>query len=450
MQTGARHIRWSASAEHVIAAIYVVVVAVYTLGAVLHSGPLGPRVVFGVDSLAYDRVAQSSFFSEAFLAGIEPVVFPLFLKVLLHNFSAVVIVQSAISAASWVFLAFTVSSVTPSRVGKVVGFVGILATSLALGVIVWNVAIMPESLGLSLFVLAIAFAIRAAAGADWALYALAVALALSAFLRDSAALVTFGVGVLAIGLIIFRQRKRAIVVLAVVCTLSGVLAVIASTHAERWYWRVADIALIRVLSDQEATDYFVDHGMPLTPQMQAANRDYAPSVPALNERAEGFDEFRTWVDERGRDTYSSFLLTHPGWVAFKPVGEVREMAAPEAGFVATTFKLRTDRFTNFVGGIGFPYRPGLVLGWSFLAFVAYAIEFRKMRGTERRVAYIVFAIALIAIPHAWAVWHGEALELNRHAIGVMVQLRIATWIMTATVLGIWIQRAAGRKAKEPA
>src|SRR5262245_10552020 len=67
-----RDARWSVRVEQMLATAYVVLIAIHALGAVLHSGPLGPRVVFGVDSLAYDRVAQASPWSGDFLVGIEP------------------------------------------------------------------------------------------------------------------------------------------------------------------------------------------------------------------------------------------------------------------------------------------------------------------------------------------------------------------------------------------
>ena len=42
--------------------------------------------------------------------------------------------------------------------------------------------------------------------------------------------------------------------------------------------------------------------------------------------------------------------------------------------------------------------------------------------------------ALLVVPQYLIVWHGDALEIDRHAISVAVELRIALWMITAMAL----------------
>ncbi|MDQ1466241.1 MAG: hypothetical protein QOH10_656, partial [Actinomycetota bacterium] len=210
------------------------------------------RVGFGTDSGHYIAAAKAPVWSMKFLATPNgaPFLFPLLAKVCLRNLRVIVLVQSAIAAAAWIFLASTVASRLRVPAARVFGFVSLLLLALSPPVLLWNSFIATESLSISLLCIAIALGIRLAGGdvgrRDFA--AFVVVLVALACTRDTYAVVLLVVAVLAALVALVRRgvRRRGALV-AVVCVVAALGNVALSNHAGRWFDPLDETIAVRLL-----------------------------------------------------------------------------------------------------------------------------------------------------------------------------------------------------------
>ena len=62
--------------------------------------------------------------------------------------------------------------------------------------------------------------------------------------------------------------------------------------------------------------------------------------------------------------------------------------------------------------------------------------------------WVIVASGVLVLPHTLAVYHGDALEIARHAVTMVAQERLVVWIATVFVLDQWIHSRRDRKAPE--
>ena len=84
-----------------------------------------------------------------------------------------------------------------------------------------------------------------------------------------------------------------------------------------------------------------------------------------------------------------------------------------------------------------------------------ALEVGALVGPPRRTWLVAIALILLEIPHALLVYHGDTLEIPRHAILMAIMLRLGLLLLALFALGALIEalserRAARRPAAEAA
>ena len=442
---------------HRAAAVVLAVFAAAEVGFAIwaaftgHGRVVDPRVGYGPDSALYLAAARSPVWSRGFLAGPGPFGFLLLAKLCARNLRAIVLVQSVIAAGAWAFLASTVAGVMRNNLARWVGFVGILGVALAPGVLQWNAMITTESLSLSTLCAVVACAIRLAQrGTRRELAWFLAALAAFAFTRDTNALVAGGIGVVALACAVrpvWRVRAAAIGAVGVALAV-GATAFGNAARPPRWYWPVAETTAVRLLDDPGATRYLVDHGFPWDAQTRTLPQRYVYISDQVTAGSD-FAAFRHWVRVDGRRVYGKFLLTHPGWALRKPFD------ARDAFFDLGTVEVYGRVYRNRPGGlftvagtVGAPRAPGVTEVWTVAAAVALALLAWRRR-VRPALAGAVALIGAFAIVGYYAAWHGDALEVYRHALSAAVQLRIALWVVTALVVDALMTRRADSDVRVP-
>ena len=437
-----------------VVGVFAVLVLGYAVWAASagHGRVLGPRVGYGPDSALYLAAARAPVWSRRFLAGPGAFGFLLLAKLCARNVRAIVIVQSALAVVAWVFLATTVASVMRSNLARWIGMVGILCLALAPGVLEWNAMITTESLSLSALCAVLAFGLRLVVRpARRELAGFVAALALFAFTRDTNALVVGGLALIAFACAFRRALRVPALVVGTAGLAFAVTATALSNAAEppRWYWPVAETTGVRLLADPGATRYIVDHGFPWDTQMRTLPERYIYLYDPVRTGAQ-FAAFRHWVRVDGRRVYGEYLLTHPGWALRKPFD------ARDAFFDLGTIELYGRVYRNRPGGVftvvgtfGAPRSPGFTEAWTVVAAVAFAFLAWRRRIRPALVAAVAL-IAGFAVIGYYAAWHGDALEVYRHALSAAVQLRIALWIATALVIDAIAIGPTGTETLEPA
>lgn len=369
---------------------------------------------FFSDTALYRRVQSFPVWDDRFWGGLKPWTLPLYLKALPddRNLTLLTTVQWAISVASWLALAFVLARFVRPRL---VALVPVLLVGLLPVVTDWDATVLSESLALSLTALLLAAALLVAEHPTaWRTAALVVVGFLWAGIRETDVYI---LPLLVLPLAALHWRRRAAAATIVLATAATVgLGLWSLEHGRRWYQPILDITGQRILTSEEPLRYYEEHGMPVTPVLlRQAGRywrafEYNPELRA----------FRGWVLEDGQATYRSFLLTHPGYVLARPWGERKRLFAP----VLDVY--RPDGARRVLPRIGF---SALVAGGLVALALAALVAVRA-----RRTWVVPVAVLVSTLPHALLVWHSEPLELERHAVPLVVLTMLGIVMMAALAL----------------
>lgn len=241
--------------------------------------------------------------------------------------------QTIICVAAWLTVAWQAARWCRRPWLRWAVAVALLGVGLSYLVQEWNNAVLSESLAISTTVLVVAAWLRYLRRPDsWPLAALLATTALWIFTRQVHALiaVVFVVPFLALA---WRDRRRlhlmgAAGVLAL--TGWGLYATAQDTTITRF--NTANIIADRMLTDPDATRFYVDHGLPTTAEQRAdAGRFWTHQDVYLRDPT-----LVAWIDRSGQSTYI-------GWLAHQPVATLVDPARHAPGLMTAAPACREVR-----------------------------------------------------------------------------------------------------------
>jgi hypothetical protein len=434
------------------------------------------------DSGTYLHVAIQPLLSPDFLAGWRGWTVPLLYKLLPDSDAARSAGQLAISVACWLALAAVVARCVQRPAFRLVAFSLVLLFSLSVWITQWDRVILSESVAISLGAVVVA-AWLAVAGANapgrWAIVAVLATTLLWTFARDTNAYVALLAVPFVVGWIAFYGASRPRILLA-----SGLVAIfivfalsLSRPGAQtRWEVPLLDVIGTRVLTSETELEYFRAHGMPLPERLQALAGEPLGSseLRPLVEEDPRLGGFREWVHADGRGTLVTFLLTHPDR-ALAPVVRDREelftvgpSSAPRAAAARSTSagwseaggygpissyraKMTEPLLPGPLAAAVYPPSIAALLAWLGATIVAAA--WLAWRGAARAVWLVPAVALLLQVPHAGLVWHGEPVEIPRHALQVGVMTRLSLLLLSIflidAALGLGRRDATRRRASPP-
>jgi hypothetical protein len=405
------------------------------IGAVIDAAPVASYP----DSHEYLATAHQSVFSSDFYAGPRSPAVPLLYKLLLTNHLRE-IGQVALSIVAWLGLAVAVRRAVRHPRVQLSAYVAVLLFSLTPWIVQWDPVLLSESLSLTFTAGLIALwleLIRAPSRRKVAAF-LAIAL-LWATARDSNAYVLlFALVVPAVWL--RRSRDRRLPAAVLVGLLVIAVASIASSGAgERWKVPLVNVIGHRILPQPDATAFFHRRGMPaLTPQLESQLR-----VPGFIDhhalpQQPGWPAFDHWLDQAGRQTYTRYLVGHPGYTISTTLGDRTYLFNVQAAARPSTFPLAdyrpagvSDVLPGWLSDLVFPSTGGMM--WLYLVLLGPAVAWGLRRRWTTRQWTVPLALAALTIPHAFIVILGDTNELTRHALVLGVMVRLA-YLMAAVLL----------------
>jgi len=400
------------------------------------------------DTLAYVETAVQPIDSQAFWMGTRAFTLPLFLKMLNttpQNFQSVEQmnrirdVQFWLSIISWTFLALVLTLAFRHCWLKFAAFAVTMFFSMTLEIGIWDSLLLSESISFSLLALTLASWVLLVVllprmkkmGFRICLVVLSVlAAVLYSFVRDSniyfllMAAVIYLVGVL-INSHQSGSRKLAWVYAGSILVIFLVQN-LTITHGNRWQIFIMDHLAMRILHDPQAVTFFEKEGLPISEELLSTTGMIGYEYQELMATSPTLQPLRDWIDCCGKQAYLKYLLSTPIETMLEPVeqwqklvnGGNLEYRNPEYAFQELPEEIR--RFDEFF----FPHQGWAValLGLiSLIGIVDYVI-------TKRQPLWIVVGILFITIyPSMFIVWHGEPLEIERHAAQIGIQWRLAGW-----------------------
>ena len=408
------------------------------------------------DSDTYIKVAGEPLLSEEFLAGWRAWTVPLFYKVLPDFDTARAAGQLVISIICWLALAASVAWNVRRPGFRIAAFCLVLVFSLSVWITQWDRVILSESLALSLAAAVLAAwlaLVRAPSG--WTIGAVLATTLLWVFVRDPTAYLVLLIVPFVLVWVALPGRRRGRIVLAAglaAIFAATVVAQSSSSAAPRRVSPLLNVIGIRVLTNPDQLRYFRDHGMPLPdPVRRLAGSLLGDELRferplARDPRVVGF---LRWVEDEGRQTLAGYLVTHPSQ-ALEPVMDdagpllATDLAGYSGAGEGALAEYRPPGTNPLLpaplGLLVYPPSVFAVLVW--LVVVIAAAAWLARLGVARPLWLVPALATLLQLPHAAIVWHGDTIEITRHALTVSVVMRLGLLVLSIFLVDAALERRA--------
>lgn len=341
--------------------------------------------------------------------------------------------QVLLGACAWVWLARELSNGVrfPAVVRSVTLLVGLVPQ-----VVRYDLAILSESLSISLGVATVAASVavarRPSPGMRWAWTAVFATFAMS---RQQHLLLLFAAAAAVLVTAAVRRRVPA---------AGGLVLVAAAVFGVQQLGATSSLSVLNmytVLSERVITDdtrfaWFAEQGMPVVPGMrEAGGYDYVEQVPADLLARAGFPEGQAppsmlrvgglplleWVQDHGWRTYARWVITHPGDTGDRLV----DLAGPTLRPPNDDF-LPLETRTPVPRDLFPPWRLSLVL-----CFATVVVGFVTSR--RREAGIVALLVSASSVLYATAVM-GSGIEHPRHVAVSAVFLAVSGLVALSTVL----------------
>lgn len=373
------------------------------------------------------------FFSVDYL-GRESRLWPVpFLYSIVTNDTMRVALHIIVGLLAWGYLAYVVAK--RSRYPHFVTAV-ILLFGLQPQIIRFDLAILSESIGLSLLVICIATSIQyLASPSQRYLYVWIASLGAFSMVRASQLIVLFIITAVSTITLMQRRTVRQTVFVVTLVTLSLWAGIQLRNNRSMSELNLYTVLQERVIPDDARFTWFVNEGMPATQEMRGPalydERSDLPGelldyvklpvaqLPPSLIRLGGFP-LAEWVRNDGWSTYVRYVVTHPG----------------------DTLKRLADLSTSTLNPIDKDLLPlenrtvvprMFFLPWQWWVIAGALAALLHLRFGQRY--FFRFFVAAVAILFIWyaGVVLTSGIEHPRHAISIAVALRV---VSLATILGL--------------
>ena len=417
------------------------------------------------DTSSYTAVADLPITSPGFWSGPRPFTVPLFYKLLgvsTANYTDAAVmrrvswVQSGLSILAWAVLGLALAAKARNRWLGALIFGMVLAFSLIYEISRWDLTLLSESLAFSFFALTLAgwiellsipVGLRRSSSAYLLLVGLIVLTILFSFTRDvNEYIIVMGASILVV--VSFFQRSRLPINLTLPYLVAVMLIFFAQTASinigNRWQIFLYNRIAYRFIDTPEFVDYFSRAGMPTSPLLYKPPEMHLSAFQNMLSQDPRLDSFRQWINLHGKPTYLGYLLAHPIMTLSEPLVNSSEIFAGTA--TETLYETNNDWYRNpmhkneyvprWIRGLTklmFIRLPNLGIALVYIGQVcltAWAF-IRKWN----LIPWVIIGIFVITTyPLMLLIWHGDPIEIVRHALPVSIGFRLATWLALAFLL----------------
>lgn len=414
------------------------------------------------DTASYTSVADLPLTSPQFWAGLRPFTLPLLYKLLgvtSENFKdlavmqRVSLVQSSLSVVSWTILGMVVASIARNQWLRPLIFGMVLVFSLVYDISRWDLLLLSESLAISLFALMLAGWIGLLAlPLSWRRFprdllvvaCVIIITLLYSFTRDSNPYFIVMAAAIFVVVSLFRNTglPRKLVIIYFLATILVFLAQDASSNrSNRWQLYMYDHIALRFTDTPEFVDYFARAGMPVNQDLYKKPDMRGSVFQNMLAKDPRFAPLRQWMSEHGKATYYGYLLAYPEMTFSQPLIYATQLLNGTSDTVL--FTEPTDMYRGpvhknqfiprWIRGLSklvYPIMPQWTYGLVYLGMICLAALALLRKWSL--VPWIIISTILVTIyPLMVIVWHGDPLEMGRHALPIAINFRLAGWLAIA-------------------
>ena len=394
------------------------------------------------DTSSYVTVASRSILDKDFWAGERPFTIPLVYKLLgltegmSSNQQSIAVVtrfQLVFHILSWSTLAVIFFfKMNHSRIAAFFGLFVILSISLSKHVSQWNRIVSSESLSISLFILALAFGLYGLHHLQRKkrprVLSLAVYLGclvgvqfLYSFTRDTNAyfLLSEAIILVVVSLLSSRLAKWIRYSVLIIALLLGSIYLLQNAivnRGQRWFYPFLNVFHSRFLNNRDAYGYFLNAGMPEDnlPIETIQEMKWDVFIVHMYNDSRAKDQ-RLWLLQHGKGVYLSYMISNPASLLAGPVEDARHIISPNS----TEYRLQvipTPLWQEVITSWIYPQSTPFVIISLFLLITSSIIY--NWRGNWRVEYFVPWFLFITASPISLIVWHGDAIELERHAFQI--------------------------------
>lgn len=383
------------------------------------------------DSYDYLEISRQSIFSKAFwttnwdrMTMSRPPLTPIVYKLLRQNISAISVIQTIVSAASWFLLACVCAFSVERLWLRILAALCVLAFSLSDSIVLWNKVILSESFSLSILAcLVAAWLLLLRRRTRWRVACVVIASILYALVRDSNAymgLAIAGILGLLIGAGTVKTGRSGFALISFALLFSFIVSGATAGVGSRWLPPFLNVITFRILPFPEHARFFQERGMPVSEALLNYKGKAALDDGAALYRADEFGDFRAWTRRDGVRTYLRFLVRRPAYLLYGPT-----MNLPRLIFSDLAAYAPAD-YSGLIHGkvVNFLFRDALFPLYVFAA--GCLVGLGVLLAYIRQDATFIVPVAMLALvlPHALIAWHGDAAEVQRHALQASAQAKV--------------------------
>jgi hypothetical protein len=320
-------------------------------------------------------------------------------------------------------------------------FACILAYSLNLEIGIWDSLMLSESLSISFLALLLAGWMGWQLLADrrlprWQQAALLVGLSLVSvlysFARDSNLYFLVIAAALFLGKIILKRKdhpqKLANFVYIGILILIALLQNLSIAGGNRWQVFIYDHLSYRILPNPAARDFFAAHGLPISDTLMGITSMQGYQYQDMIHYDWKMRDVAEWVDQSGKQTYFLYLLNNLGDSLKEPIDQIPDLL--DGTTLDYQFPIYRSRpFSPLMTTLtrAFYFRSAFFEWLAGLTLLAGSIYW-VFKGRHNSPWFVVLILAVSVYPMMFIVWHGEPMEIPRHAIQIGIQFRLAAWM----------------------
>lgn len=395
------------------------------------------------DSWSYLYGAGLNLTDPAFFSERRPWAILLVFKLLGNSPAAIEIFQLGLSGVAWLSLAWTASRMIRNPWISLFCFLVLLAFSLTPAVQVWNHTVLSESLSISLMVLVLVAYLRLATHWDWRSFVLTgVLIGLWMGMREANSYIGLMVAFVLLVIGLPRKRLRIFWVhslfILIVFTVNSHLS--AAYGLPRWAMPLAEVITKRILPEPEYLAFFTENGMPVSPELMSFSGKWANSDNFAIINSQPLREFSKWLFTDAKLVYVEFLLTHPLYTIVCPLVHLDELLSADYTIIIPIQAYR-PALPEQVTEVLYPQRWFWPAFW--LSLILLGAAFLVNLRAHNAPLWVILLFLLLSIPHLYLVWHGDALDVERHAAMANVQFHVGIWLLAAGCLDL---AARGRRS----
>jgi hypothetical protein len=410
------------------------------------------------DTTSYASVANVPILDKRFWLRERPFTLPLLYKFLgaqgeiylipTEIFQKITQFQLSFSILSWIVLGASISYVIRNKWARVAAYTIILFFGGAIDLSQWDRILISESISLSLFAMFVAMLVLGFHIWDrlWVMktrnLGLFIVLFLSIstlyiFTRDvNAYLLLIVITFIAVSALIRSRNLKSLqkpLIIVVLLLLIFFAQALSSSVGHRWYGPFRNVFFARILPSDQALMHFLDAGLPLDRQDVSELRGYEREQFMELFNSSTYVAANDWILENGRSVYVTYLLKYPIDSFMAPLKEIRHLVSPDS----SEYRIQEKETPEWVVTISKLSYPSSSLAVALMSLIPGILLFCIFSRQEFQAWWLVpYLLLLSAYPLMFIIYHGDAIELERHALQVSMQIRLASWLLIVALLDV--------------